>query len=274
MVDSLMASEQMGDVEYTWKFANQLDSNPLFKLGFNPSNIYYQRTGDATIGSYLDKDVDRELWGKEKGGYYYKTPGTYYSNWSTESLKKRAEEAKTKLGKSIRKEVFEAAKAGEFPADDFLWMAHYKAIDDKKSLGSHIHEFVHRTFKQNKEFISFWNKNRLGFDDRDHGLIAYMIGKQFPELKDSEYERANSEYRFNIDDKETEEEFKNLYEEATKIAEETLVKRYNNMMAPILARKSAAKHAEGYQRRIPDPKEQPKEKLSLIDRIKQLFTGG
>ena len=46
------------------------------------------------------------------------------------------------------------------------------------------------------------------------------------------------------------------------------------MMAPILARKSAAKHAEGYQYRIPDPKEQPKEKLSLIDRIKQLFTGG
>ena len=111
--------------------------------------------------------------------------------------------------------------------------------------------------------INFYNKNRLGFDDREHGLISYMIGKQFPELKDSEYERANENYRFNIDDKETEEEFKNLYEEATKIAEETLVKRYNSMMAPILARKSAAK---------PDPKEQPKEKLSLIDRIKQLFT--
>ena len=259
MADSLMASEQQGDIEYTWKFANQLDSNPLFKLGFNPSNIYYQRGSKEELIPRSDK---------------YTTSGTYYSDWSIESLKKQVEEADTKLGKSLRKERFEAAKAGEFPADDFLWMAHYKAIDDKESLGTHIHEFVHRTFNQNKEFIDFYNKNRLGFDDREHGLISYMIGKQFPELKDSEYERANENYRFNIDDKETEEEFKNLYEEATKIAEETLVKRYNSMMAPILARKSAAKHAEGYQYRIPDPKEQPKEKLSLIDRIKQLFTGG
>ena len=263
----------MGDVEYTWKFANQLDSNPLFKLGFNPSNIYYQRTGDATVGSYLDKGVDRELWGKEKGGYYYKTSGEYKSDWSVKSLKKRAEKwPPDTLSKSLDTEMYEAAKAGEVPVDDFVWMAHYKAVDDKESLGTHIHEFVHRTFKQNKEFIDFYNKNKLGFDDRAHGIIAYMIGEQFPELKDSEYERANSEYRFNIDDKETEQEFKKLYEEATKIAEETLVKRYNSMMAPILARKSAAKHAEGYQYRLPDPKEQPKEKLSLIDRIKQLFT--
>ena len=233
-----MASEQQmeedfGDIEYTWKFANQLDSNPLFKLGFNPSNIYYQR-------NFADR--------KSK----YLTSGIYYGNYT----------------------VAEGAKAGEFPADDFVWMAHYKAIDDKESLGTHIHEFVHRTFHQNKEFVDFYNKNRLGFDDRAHGLIAYMIGKQFPELKDSEYNRANKLYRFNIDEKETEQEFKKLYEEATKIAEETLVKRYNSMMAPILAQKSAAKHAEGYQHRIPDPKEQPKEKLSLIDRIKQLFTGG
>ena len=82
-----MASEQQGDIEYTWKFANQLDSNPLFKLGFNPSNIYYQRRGDATVGSspigYPDKGVDRQLWGKEKGGYYYETPGTYYKNGYT-----------------------------------------------------------------------------------------------------------------------------------------------------------------------------------------------
>ena len=256
MVDSLMASEQQGDIEYTWKFANQLDSNPLFKLGFNPSNIYYQR-------NFADR--------KSK----YLTSGITHTNWSLESLKKQAEEAKPgTLAKSIDTEMYEAAKAGEFPADDFIWMAHYKAIDDKESLGTHIHEFVHRTFYQNKEFVDFYNKNRLGFDDRAHGLIAYMIGVQFPELKNSEYERANKKYRFNIDDKETEEEFKNLYEEATKIAEETLVKRYNSMMAPILARQSAAKHAEGYQYRIPDPKEQPKEKLSLIDRIKQLFTGG
>ena len=267
MVDSLMASEQQGDIEYTWKFANQLDSNPLFKLGFNPSNIYYQRTGDAT---------DRGWWGGY--GRHYNKPGSYYKDWSIESLEKRAKKQKPgTLGKSIYTEVAKGAKAGEFPADDFIWMAHYNAIDDKESLGTHIHEFVHRTFRQNKEFVDFYNENRLNLDDREHGLISYMIGVQFPELKDSEYERASGEdgaYEFNIYDKETEQEFKKLYEEATKIAEETLVKRYNSMMAPILAQKSAAKHAEGYQYRLPDPKEQPKEKLSLIDRIKQLFTGG
>ena len=214
------------------------------------------------------------MWGGQHGLHYNK-PGSYYKDWSIESLEKRAKKQKPgTLGESIYTEVAKGAKAGEFPADDFVWMAHYKAVDDQESLKTHIHEFVHRTFNQNKEFVDFYNKNRLGFDDRAHGLIAYMIGVQFPELKNSEYERANKKYRFNIDDKETEEEFKNLYEEATKIAEETLVKRYNSMMAPILARKSAAKHAEGYQHRIPDPKEQPKEKLSLIDRIKQLFTGG
>ena len=269
-----MASEQQGDIEYTWKFANQLDSNPLFKLGFNPSNIYYQRTGDATVGSYLDKGVDREWWGGY--GKKYSMPGMYHKNWSVESLGKQADEASDPLTKSIFGEIAQAAKTGEVLVDDFIWMAHYKAIDDKESLETHIHEFVHRTFNQNKEFVNFYNKNKLGFGDRAHGLISYMIGKQFPELKDSEYERASGEsgaYEFNIYDKETEQEFKKLYEEATKIAEETLVKRYNSMMAPILARKSAAKHAEGYQYRLPDPKEQPKEKLSLIDRIKQLFTG-
>ena len=264
MVDSLMASEQQGDIEYTWKFANQLDSNPLFKLGFNPSNVYYQRTGDAT---------DRGWWGGY--GRHYNRPGTYQKNWSIESLEKRAKKQEPgTLGESVYTEVAEGAKAGEFPADDFVWMAHYKAIDDKESLGTHVHEFVHRTFRQNKEFVDFYNENRLNLNDREHGLISYMIGEQFPELKDSEYKRANSKYNFNMNDKGTEEAFKKLYEEATKIAEETLVKRYNSMMAPILARKSAAKHAEGYQHRIPDPKEQPKEKLSLIDRIKQLFTGG
>ena len=240
MVDSLMASEQQGDIEYTWKFANQLDSNPLFKLGFNPSNIYYQR-------NFADR--------KSK----YLTSGIYYGNYTVEDFKKKAEEAKPNtLSKALNTERYEATKTSEVPVDDFVWMAHYKAIDDKESLGTHIHEFVHRTFHQNKEFVDFYNKNRLGFDDRAHGLIAYMIGKQFPELKDSEYNRANKLYRFNIDEKETEQEFKKLYEEATKIAEETLVKRYNSMMAPILKKQ----------------KEKSKEKLSLIDRIKQLFTGG
>ena len=83
MADSLMASEQQGDIEYTWKFANQLDSNPLFKLGFNPSNIYYQRTGHAT---------DRGEWGGY--GMHYSRPASYYADFDLQDFEKKAEKAK------------------------------------------------------------------------------------------------------------------------------------------------------------------------------------
>ena len=85
-----------------------------------------------------------------------------------------------------------------------------------------IHEFVHRSFYENPELIKFYNENKLGFDERAHGMISYMIGKEFPNLKEKEYKRAKAVYDIDLNDKETEDEFKNLYNEATKISKNIL----------------------------------------------------
>ena len=50
MVDSLMSSEQQGDIEYTWTFQDLIEKSPLFELGFSPKHIYYQRESNIPKG--------------------------------------------------------------------------------------------------------------------------------------------------------------------------------------------------------------------------------
>jgi hypothetical protein len=64
-----------------------------------------------------------------------------------------------------------------------------------------------------------------------------MIGKEFPNLKEKEYKRAKAVYDIDLNDKETEDEFKNLYDEATQISQNILDKKLEESRAKKLEKK-------------------------------------
>jgi len=204
------ASEQLGDVEYSLPFMEQLENNPLFKLGFDPEHIYYQREGP-----YRDKKTT--------------VPGTYYgSSFDKEKFEERfaLHQEKTNNDDDIRSNIYkEIIKNREKIPSEFIFMRGHTKELNEKNISRTVHEVIHRSLEINPEFTRWWNENNLWKDEKEHGMISYMIGLQFPELKDKEYERANWAYDIDLNNKETEEEFKNLYNEATQISQNILDKR-------------------------------------------------
>ena len=118
----------------------------------------------------------------------------------------------------------EILKNIEDPSDFVFMEGAGKELTDKNK-STVVHEFVHRSLYENPELSKFYNENKLGYDERAHGMISYMVGQEFPELKKKEYERAKAIYDIDLNDKETEDEFKNLYNEATQISQNILDKR-------------------------------------------------
>ena len=59
------AMELLGDTEYTLPFYMKLENNPLFKVGFDPERIYYQREGyqgkTDHPGSYYSDAFNKEI---------------------------------------------------------------------------------------------------------------------------------------------------------------------------------------------------------------------
>ena len=195
------AMELLGDTEYTLPFYMKLENNPLFKVGFDPERIYYQREG-----------------------YQGKTdhPGSYYSDaFNKEIIQKNLDRAIERKDTLRSERLQEILKNIEDPSDFVFMEGASKELTDRNK-ATVIHEFVHRSFYENPELIKFYNENKLGFDERAHGMISYMIGKEFPNLKEKEYKRAKAVYDIDLNDKETEDEFKNLYNEATKISKNIL----------------------------------------------------
>ena len=203
--DGIMSTDKamklLGDTEYTLPFYMKLENNPLFKVGFDPEKIYYQREG-----------------------YQGKTdhPGSYYSDaFNKEIIQKSLDKAIERKDTLYAERLQEILKNIEDPSDFVFMEGASKELTDRNK-ATVIHEFVHRSFYENPELIEFYNKNKLGFDERAHGIISYMLGQEFPELKEKEYKRAKAVYGIDLNDKETENEFKNLYNEATKISKNIL----------------------------------------------------
>ena len=203
------AMELLGDTEYSLPFMEQLESNPLFKVGFEPKNIYYQREGP-----YRDSKTNN--------------PGRYYWGYNKEKFKEklalRQEKTNNDPNDISSDRYQEIIKNVEDPSDFIFMEGPAKKLNDQNKTNV-IHESVHRSIRRNPEFTRWYNENKLGYDERAHGMISYMIGQQFPELKDQEYERANWAYDIDLNDKEAEDEFKNLYNEATQISQNILDKR-------------------------------------------------
>ena len=201
------AMELLGDTEYTLPFYMQLENNPLFKVGFNPERIYYQREGEYGRGKRTDH------------------PGAYFSRrFNKEIIQHHLDRAIKNNNPIYAERMQEVLKNIEDPSDFIFMEGAGKELTDKNK-STVVHEFVHRSFYENPELIKFYNKNKLGLDERAHGMISYMLGQEFPELKEQEYERAKAVYGIDLNDKETENEFKNLYDEATQISKNILDKK-------------------------------------------------
>ena len=201
------AMELLGDTEYTLPFYMQLENNPLFKVGFNPERIYYQREGEYGRGKRTDH------------------PGAYFSRrFNKEIIQHHLDRAIENNNPIYAERMQEVLKNIEDPSDFIFMEGAGKELTDKNK-STVVHEFVHRSFYENPELTKFYNKNKLGYDERAHGLISYMVGQEFPELKEQEYERAEAIYNIDLNNKETENEFKNLYDEATQISKNILDKK-------------------------------------------------
>ena len=204
------ASEQLGDLEYSLPFMQQLENNPIFKVGFDPEHVYYQR----------------EKKNKEIGT---NNPGRYYprgvSEEGLENSIERALEDKDPESRFLRLQIYKEMQKnrGELP-EEFVWMEEpAKNLRDKENLASTVHEFVHRAF-WTPEIRDFFYKNKITSKQR-HAIIMYMIGQEFPEFKEDQYERARDNYKVDLTDKRTEQKYANLYNEVVKISEDVLDKR-------------------------------------------------
>ncbi len=201
------AMELLGDTEYSLPFYMQLENNPLFKVGFDPERIYYQREGKYGRGKKTDH------------------PGSYFSRaFNKEKIQHHLDRAIKNNNSIYAGRMEEILKNIEDPSDFVFMEGAGKELTDKNK-STVVHEFVHRSLYENPELSKFYNENKLGYDERAHGMISYMVGQEFPELKKKEYERAKAIYDIDLNDKETEDEFKNLYNEATQISQNILDKR-------------------------------------------------
>ena len=201
------AMELLGDTEYSLPFYMKLENNPLFKVGFDPERIYYQRKGKYGRGKKTDH------------------PGSYFSRaFNKEIIQHHLDRAIKNNNSIYAGRMEEILKNIEDPSD-FVFMEGAGKELTNKNKSTVVHEFVHRSLYENTELSKFYNENKLGYDERAHGMISYMVGQEFPELKEKEYERAKAIYNIDLNDKETEDEFKNLYNEATQISQNILDKR-------------------------------------------------
>ena len=233
------ASEQLGDLEYSLPFQELLEKSPLFKAGFDPQNIYYEKE------DLLPKDKQR----KEQ----YDISGEYYWKGTAENLKKSYEKYKAEGRKDYQilpfLELATAIEKGTIPENDFISMPWYMIPGDRTTtkewfdpdvpvgeksvkqlsdpdmeLSAHMHEFIHRALNTNPEFDEWRGENNIFRNKKEEALMGYISAKEFPSLKDYEYDRV-LQYDIDLSDEKVEKKMEKLYNEAQQIAEDSLRKK-------------------------------------------------
>ena len=128
------AMELLGDTEYTLPFYMKLENNPLFKVGFDPQKIYYQREG------YQGKTNN---------------PGSYYSDaFNKEIIQKNLDRAIERKDTLRSERLQEILKNIEDPSDFVFMEGAGKELTDKNK-STVVHEFVHRSLYENPELVKF-----------------------------------------------------------------------------------------------------------------------
>ena len=129
------AMELLGDTEYSLPFYMQLENNPLFKVGFDPERIYYQREGKYGRGKKTDH------------------PGSYFSRaFNKEKIQHHLDRAIKNNNSIYAGRMEEILKNIEDPSDFVFMEGAGKELTDKNK-STVVHEFVHRSLYENPELI-------------------------------------------------------------------------------------------------------------------------
>ena len=225
-------SEQFGDVEYTWRFNKLLDKSPLFKLGFDPKSIYYERekTPPTNVSAEYFSQVED------------KVP-------LINRLKQALQEPNIRGSKKYRySQIVKAIENKEIPPEAFVFMRHFGLVGDytkdlasiqpgakslvtkpeqKKyrdlqyDLSTHVHEFIHRTLDVVPE-LKKWKKSLKGKVDNEEILIGALVVKHFPQLAKIEKKRILDVYKVDMDKRRNKKVLDRWVNQAEKIAKQAL----------------------------------------------------
>lgn len=270
----IKASELLGDTEYELYFRELLDKSPLFKLGFDPKHIYYQRESNIPEGAYTTK------------------AGTYYpQNATLEYLEKRAiNPNRSSIGRNVHREIAQAIKRKEIPEGDFIFMRGFMlpgdittdyplgasgmvGLDKSHESSLHMHEFIHRalnTIPQLKE----WKENN-DIDSRDEELMmSVFTTKYFPDMSEFEIDRMKENYGIDITKNYNKNKISNWVNEVENIANNILENKGVKVIKPKIKPKPKPKSIMDKEKIIPKIKpkpEQEKKQRTWMEIIKGLF---
>ncbi len=270
----IKASELLGDTEYELYFRELLDKSPLFKLGFDPKHIYYQR---------------EPLY----PGKLTSTAGTYYnkSNPNYDGLsffqKKIADTDVGEISKNKYKEIIKAIQNKEIPEEDFLFMSSfmlpgdrsievYPGFDAKSEQSFHMHEFMHRALDTVPE-LKEWKTNTFGKNTSfgkkllyEEILMGAFVSKYFPEL--SEFENKRIKGNYHVDLNKNKKKLDEWINEVENIANNILENKGVKVIKPKIKPKPKPKSIMAKEKIIPKIKpKQEKKQRTWMEIIKGLF---
>ena len=209
MVDenSLMASEKEVSKKDTDKFFSELvNKSPLFELGFSQDNLFYDVNLPYDInrsGTYFPSDSNLDYIKSQESGYKPSSAGAdYYSR-----IGKRMESGEIPQGDFVLmsgKMKPEDRVSTEFSAKEVQDMGLLSGavpvrdlLDRTDELGTHLHEFVHRSLRVIPE-LNEWRKNTITRKKDEEALMGYLVSKYFPDLAEYETERVKGVYNIDI----------------------------------------------------------------------------
>lgn len=253
---------QLGDVEYELHFKDLLDESPLFKLGFNPKNIFYQTQGKTITnmaGNYINKEIFKDF----------------------DSIASR------QFSKSAYNEIVDKLEKGKIPEGDFVFMRSFmlpgdktkdypfivhnkKNLDEAHELSTHMHEFIHRAIDVTPELKEWMTTS--GAEPYEEILMAAFTAKYFPQMAEYETGRVQRNYKIDINTEYNKNLLSNWMNEMETIATNNLKKQGRFYEKPEF--KGLVKKPK-IEPKI-EPKIKPKPpipKKSFVEMIKSLFTG-
>jgi hypothetical protein len=254
--DEQKIQEQLGDLEYELHFKELLDESPLFKLGFDPKNIYYQRNSEG----------------------YSNVPAAYYPKERTlEEFEAYANMYPSDYGRKKYTEIVNAIKNKEIPEHDFIFMSSFmlpgdktkdyildtksqEGLDNAHELSSHMHEFIHRALDTVPELKKWRETSEV--EQYEEILMAAFTVKYFPQL--AEYERNRVLDTYGVDINRNKKQLNKWINEIETISKD------------VLKSKGVPEKVEQKKSIMIKPKIKPKPpipKKSFIEMLKNLFTG-
>ena len=273
--------EKVNDNERELFFNELLNKSSLFKVGFSPEHLYYQKKlmKNPNFGGFYFPE-DREL------GYF----------------ESKAIDYPTTAGRELFGEIAQRIKDKEIIEGDFVFMGGHMLpgdrvrtnfskdevaemgtlsgavsvrdlLDKSDELGTHMHEFVHRALRVVPE-LNEWRKKNLQSNVTEEILMAAIVSKYFPDLAESETNRMKINYKADLNNKRNKKLSNKWINEIETIANNILENKGVKIIKPKIKPKPKPKSIMGKEKIIPKIKpkpEQEKKQRTWMEIIKGLF---